>query len=374
MKIVSSSENLPIFAGPPSDSKKIIVIFPITRYKDSNQWRLEKLIRTVNDSDVSSLVIFDKTEDFSATTFFAKAEPAITPNLIIFQRPISEQTHDSQRLLKAPPGTWVIQLHDDDDWDGFLRIPDSTDEDSIIFTSFFDVSRGTSRFIAEIDQPECRAVFSLLPSKFWNRFTELISLQGNRVAGSIDSSLNSCARIYSTKSVTPLFAYKYDNRHWATRKSAKKQLIRIATEDGWPIKSAIQLSLVGRKIDAIACLMFFQDFFSPDDRLKEISKWMTQKNPRRSRIIFAKTIVAFGKVFSKFSALDRYKKLHLFRIGTEYFHANRVMVSSWTALCYQDLLATITLLEASPEFDKLRPRFIFWRSQLSKEQIMPEKS
>jgi hypothetical protein len=319
-------------------------------------------------------VIFDKTEDFSATSYFIKAEQGITPELIIFQRLRTEQTHDSQRFIKAPPGTWVIQLHDDDDWDGFLKIPNSTDEKSIIFTSFFEVNPSLSRLIMEIDQPECRTIFSLLPSKFWNRFTELICAQGNHVAGSIDSSLNSCARIYSTKSKTSQFEYKYDNRHWSTRKSAKKQLFRIANEDGWPIHSTIQLSLVGRKIDAIACLIFFQDFFSPEDSLKEISKWITQKNPRRLRIIYAKTIVTLGRGFSKIFALERYKKHSFYRIGTEYFKANRVLVSSWAALDCKDLVETINFLEEMPEIEKLRPRFIFWKSQLSKMPLILGKS
>jgi hypothetical protein len=347
--------------------KNVAILFPMTREKEVNIFRWEKLISTVNLSNVTALILIDKTPFHQATDYFARKEKEILANTIIFQRPRNEPTHDSQSLIKLENGLWIIQMHDDDDWEGHLEIPLGTNENSIVRTDFFLVSGGTSKKVTDPNWPDCRSIFSLLPSIVWNRFASLISEQGGHVAGSIDSSLNIAVSLIEPKYMSTAFKYFYDNRHWDSRKLSKQHLIRLTKEDGWGDFATIEMSLVSRAIDGIASLIFFSDLYSDNEFRLQINKWISATKPHILRTYLKKFEILFlvlGKNLLKVGG--PYKLANLRRSCSNSILYRRILVSAWDAKKIEDYREIVEVLLGLQSLPLLQSRFYFWQRELNK--------
>lgn len=348
--------------------KNIVILFPMTREKAINHFRWSKLISTVNFSKVTALVLIDKTPSYQATDYFSQREKEILANLVIIQRPRNEPTHDSQSLIKLENGLWIIQIHDDDDWEGYLEIPQGTTENSIVRTDFFLVTGGKSLKATDLNWPDCRSIFSLLPSIVWNRFANLISEQGGHVAGSIDSSLNLAVSLIEPKTSITAFKYFYDNRHWNSKKLSMQHLVRLTREDGWEEFATVEMSLVSRAIDGVVSLIFFSDLYSVKDFRNQIDKWISATKPHILRTYI-----------KKFEILFLVLGINLLKLGTPYkltslkvFCSNsilyrRIIVSAWDAKKIEDYLEVVELLHGLPSLPLLQSRFNFWQRELNRK-------
>ena len=348
--------------------KNVAILFPMTRGKEVNLFRWEKLISTVNLSKVTALVLIDKTPFHQATDYFAQKEKEILANLIIFQRPRNEPTHDSQSLIKLENGLWIIQMHDDDDWEGYLEIPPGTNENSIVRTDFSLVSSSKKIKVTDPNWPDCRSIFSLLPSIVWNRFASLISEQGGHVAGSIDSSLNIAVSLIEPKDKITAFKYFYDNRHWDSRKLSKQHLIRLTKEDGWGDFATVEISLVSRAIDGIASLIFFSDLYSDNDLRLQIKKWISATKPHILRTYLKKFEILFfvlGKKLLK--VCGSYKLVKLQRSCSNSILYRRILVSAWGAKSIEDYLKIVEVLLGLQTLPLLQSRFYFWQRELKRK-------
>ena len=363
--VIAESDNSEVFVKSNSDDKKIVILFPMTRTGEHSIFRWESLIDTVNLSEVSNLVLIDKTKNFVATDYFIQAGERIIPNLIILQRPLSEAIHDSQKSIRIQEGSWIMQFHDDDDWNGTLEIPKGIDSNSVLRTNFTVVSGMKHIEIADLTWPDCRSIFSLLPAKLWNRFTDLIHKQGGHVAGSIDSSLNLAVNLMATDQLIPNFTYIYDNRHWSTRRSSAMSLAKLTIEDGWKTFPTIQMSLVGRAIDGIACLIFFEEFYKTEELRIKLNQWIADSKPNKLRILTMSihylNLCAVNNILKIFP-----KRVSAFAIERCQLSINysRIILSAWNAAEVHEYLSVIENLiffETSPV---LQVRFAFWKNQL----------
>lgn len=333
----------------------------------TNLHRWEKLISTVNCSSVGTLVLIDKTPLHQATDFFSKKEKGISANLIILKRPRYEPTHDSQSLITLEDGLWIIQMHDDDEWEGSLEIPIESNDNAIVRTNFFLVNSGSNTEIADLNWPDCRSIFSLLPSRVWNRFSRLISEQGGHVAGSIDSSLNIAVNLIEPKLLSTRFRYFYDNRHWVSRYRSKKHLIRLTEEDGWEDFATIEMSLVSRTIDGIASLIFFRDLYPDVDLRMQIAKWISVTKPHGLRTYWKKTeliiLVLCSKLFEMLNNLVLGDMQQPFRNAVLY---RRILVTAWEGKEAKDYLEIVEILLKLDSLPLLKSRFDFWQRELRK--------
>jgi hypothetical protein len=363
--VITESDNSEVLVKSDSDDKKIVILFPMTRTGEQSIFRWESLIDTVNLSEVSNLVLIDKTENFVATDYFLQACERIIPNLIILQRPLSEAIHDSQKSIRIQEGSWIMQFHDDDDWNGTLEIPEGIDSNSVIRTKFTVVSGKKYIEIADLTWPDCRSIFSLIPAKLWNRFTELIHKQGGHVAGSIDSSLNLAINLMATDQMIPNFTYIYDNRHWSTRRSSTRNLAKLTIEDGWKTFPTIQMSLVGRAIDGIACLIFFQEFYRTEELKIRLNQWIASSKPNRLRIlarnIYFLTLYAFNNILKILPKRVKASAIERSQLSINY---SRILLKAWNAVEVHEYLNIVEDLINFEKSQVLQVRFAFWKHQL----------
>ncbi len=353
-----------------SIDKNVVILFPMTRGSESNLFRWEKLISTVNMSKVVALVLIDKTPFHQATDYFVGREKEIFADLIIFQRPRNEPTHDSQSLIRLQNGLWIIQMHDDDDWEGQLEIPQGTSENTVVRTNFLMVSKGVNSNVVDPNWPDCRSIFSLLPSIVWNRFARLICEQGGHVAGSIDSSLNIAVSLIEPKLIIPEFKYFYDNRHWESRKLSKQHLIRLTKEDGWGDLATIEMSLVSRAIDGITSLIFFSDLYSDIDCRAKIEEWILATKPHILRIYSKKIEIAFLVLSKMFLKIVGNRNLVCLQDScNNSILYRRILVSAWGAKEIQDYLEIVEILLKLQTLPSLQSRFYFWHRELKRKCI-----
>lgn len=348
-------------------SRNIVVLFPMTRSKDMSLPRWQKLISTVNNSKVTALVLIDKTPQFQASDYFKENEKEIQSNIFIVQRPRVEPIHDSQSRIRLTDGLWIIQLHDDDDWEGVLKIPDEATENSIVKTSFTILGDGLGTDVVDPMWPDCRSIFSLLPAKVWNRFADLISAQGGHVAGSIDSSLNLAVSLIVPRFFSSDFRYFYDNRHWESKKLSKEHLIQLTKEDGWGKFATVEISLVSRAIDGIASLIFFSDLYPSLEVELQLQRWIAVTKPHDLRVFLNRFEMFFLKLLVEM--LRNHSQPYL-RGLKESLNASilykGILLSTWNASTIADYISIVETLVQVKFLAKLQPRFNFWRTQLMK--------
>lgn len=338
-------------------------MFPMTRDIHLNSRRWKKLISTANDSEVSALILIDKTKDYHATDFFMEHRKEINSDLVILQRPHDEPTHDSQSFIRLDKGLWILQMHDDDDWTGSINLPDHINEMTVFRTQFTIVNGRKSTLVQGIETPDCRAIFSILPSQVWNQFASFIQDQGGHVAGSIDSSLNVVVSKIEPSVFIETFNYIYDNRHWDKRRNANKQLRKITEEDGWDGFATIEISLVGRTIDGIASLIYFSSFLEKDQVKSQLDFWIKSTKPRALRIylkfIQLKLIEFCIRIFKACAETGFLTK----GLGRKQVH-NAILLKSWCATIPEDYLEVIDLFLQQDSLTSLYPRFNFWKVQI----------
>lgn len=367
IQIIEENNNLDIVIEVKHGKHNIVVLFPMTRGISANLFRWQKLISTVNYSKVATLVLIDKTPKHQATDYFISQGSEISADVVVVKRPRTEPIHDSQSRIRLKDGLWIIQLHDDDDWDGVLEVPVGTDVNSVIKTNFTILKNSLKVTIDDKNFPDCRSIFSLLPASVWNRFVDLIVAQGGHVAGSIDSSLNLAVSLIKPNLLDANFKYTYDNRHWESKRRSKAHLKQLTQEDGWGIFATVDMSLVSRAIDGISSLIFFSDLYSEHDLEGQIKKWMEVTKPHYLRVLSKRVeIVLLMLCMQLLGVIPGIYSRRFFHSGRTKILYRRILLSAWDA---DEIKNYISVVETLMEIDflaKLQPRFHFWESQLKK--------
>jgi hypothetical protein len=351
-----------------------VVLLPITRTSSEAQANWRKILEILGKSDVSSLIILDKTPNEEASTYFSESFKFEDLNLYIIRRPPTEPIYDSQGFVSIDSGLWIIQLHDDDVWDGTLNIPNDAEELEMFTTRFYLNSKDLVSETSWEKSPPARINFTLLPHRIWNQFSQMISDQGGHVAGSVDSTLDFVARASCKVSHLSSFTYVYNNRHWEKRLEASNNLAVLAAEDGWSFMSSVDIQLLNRSIDRITAIEYFAPHLPSEtiDACRAESFNLLSLSSKRRHLISIRLqlqmctlllssvlkIVTIGDVSS--TVRDRIKR----KILTYNF-----VLKSCESKDKEELRTHIRHLREKNLIPRLEKRFIFWEELLSTKNL-----
>lgn len=367
IRIIGVNETPDIVVPLQDNSKRIVVLFPMTRGLKANIARWQKLISTLRISDVTALVLIDKTFNFEATEYFSSQIDLIECQVYILQRSLLEPIHDSQKHVRLCEGLWIIQLHDDDDWDGALKLPSNVSVNEVVKTRFALSRNGEDMELKDLRIPDCRSIFSMLPAGVWNHFTNLIELQGGHVAGSIDSSLNLAVNCMLPSHYQKEFVYLYDDSNWNLRRKSTEHLIKLTEQDGWGEFTSVDMSLVSRVIDGISAIIFFNPFYPNIDYDSQIRDWISRTKPKRVKILLKRLkicIMVFMQNYFKVLIQNASKvlnsRLQLSLISDE------IILKTWQAKEIAHYIEVTHLLQKNVTDHKLQQRFSFWLAELNR--------
>ncbi len=335
---------------------------PITRSGSSSKSKWGATVSFVENSEIEFLVIVDKTNDGSATEYFMENFNFPNRNLYILPRSIRESHYESLGSIQLDENVWVMQLHDDDDWEGFVTLPNVVDPFAAYYSRFC-IKNQTDEFMEEKDfSYPARINFTLIPSHIWNKFSLIIQDQKFHVAGSMDSTLNLMVQL--TCKLLPIsdFAYFYDNHNWAGRLASRRSLLKLTEKDGWGIWATVDIALLSRLIDNLSCLDYVAEFTEVEAMNVAYESLMQQFKPRLRRRILNGLEILFLKSMSivglpsllKFRGIDLNRNTRL-QLARAMFIRN-----SWSTKQLTDVIDLIRQLENMENLGKLQDRFHFW--------------
>jgi hypothetical protein len=353
------------FKNKPS----VVVLLPITRTSSKARRNWAKILEILKYSEVSSLIILDKTINEEGTSYFSEHFKFEHINLYIVRRPPYEPIYDSQGYISLDNGLWILQLHDDDEWDGALKVPNDAQELELFSTNFYFLGGSEGKNVEWENSPPARINFTLIPSIVWNKFVEFIDCQGGHVAGSVDSTLNLVSRLICKHHHLSTFHYKYDNRHWQNRQKASKNLSKLAKQDGWLRLASVEIQLLNRNIDNLVALRFFENLIPKNKIEKATLNSLKNFQPTLKRRlltpiryqIFCTLVILVDLICStkKISCCERFQSLIKARIALDL-----LILKSWKIKNKIELLELIGEIKKSQDFPLLTTRFSFWEASL----------
>lgn len=357
----------------PSGLPNLVVLFPVTRIGPTAISAWDKLILTINTSDVYALVVIDKTGNGSANEYFTNRIDEIRTMVHILIRDSTEPIFDSQKYIALDRMLWIQQLHDDDSWQGQLRIPESAEERDLFLTDFYTDATGSWVRVDKSDTVPARIVFSAVPAIIWNRFSSFIFAQGGHVAGSVDSTISTVAQLSCDFRELPSFTYFYSTHHWANRSDAEAHLKNLSYMDGWGDLASADVAILNRNFDNLSALFFFQDLFQNSSIVHAQKSLLSSFQPSIQRRGYLMGVYILKKyflipLFAFFASLgfkflepkiEEYKKTSTL---------NALIIASWRAKSVSQILEFFdhTLISYLPS--ELQLRLDFWRKQLTSSQ------
>lgn len=368
--IFEASTDSKIRVSNSSGDQGIVILLPITRTSSDSKANWVKISEIIESSEVTALVVIDKTPNNEATLFFSESFSFESVDLYIFKRPASEPIYDSQAYVKIDDSLWILQLHDDDAWSGCLALPGHSSGFQLFSTNFYFEGESRTESIGWENSPPARINFTLIPGTIWNRFTEYIEAQGGHVAGSVDSALNLVSRLICEHRTMHSFHYVYDNRHWGNRRRASKNLSKLALQDGWSEFASPAIQILNRNIDYLAALLFFQDLIPNEEFAIAESKLFLNFQPsfKRKALINAQSL-SLNLIYSILKGtLSIYSLGSLVKLQKrilKLMHLNQTMQKSWEIKSKNDICVLGEAWLTSGRFPRLNARFKFWEKIFS---------
>jgi hypothetical protein len=350
-----------------SGGVEIVLIFPVTRDEPNSPKKWQAILDFVQESEISSLVLIDKTQKSSASRFFLSHFETEDKQLIVLPRSIKDTLFDTVGELVLEESMWIFQLHDDDQWSGKVSLPQTAKPDVVYFFDFYLNSQSNKVQIKDFSMPN-RIVFSLVPTKIWNRFSKVVQDQKHHVAGSFDFTLNMMAHLVCKFEYQPGFQYYWKDDNWDTSKNAVAHLTRLAESDGWEDWSSPEISILNRSIDSIASLNYVNDILNPMEISKEAERLIEDFSPsHRKRLkygifILTLTIIINARcIFFKSIRMIDQKSQKLSKQLAFY----RFISGTWNIKTIDHVIDTIVSIESRGGFEKLQDRFQFWKKSIS---------
>ena len=347
---VKSDNNLVVqnISGNPS----IILIFPITRDGQGSISKWESAISFVNRSTIDSFIVIDKTSQGTASQYFMSNFNVETKNLYVLPRSINESHYETLGCIELDSNLWIMQLHDDDTWDGFVALPKLIDKAAAYYSDFFMVNESDKITQHLGFSTPGRINFTLLPSHVWNMFAKFIQNQNYHVAGSLDSTLNQMVQMCCDLLPIPNFSYYYDNHNWDSKKSSKESLSKLVRNDGWGIWASVDMALFSRLLDNLSSLWYVKDFVTVHDIREMYTILINQIKPRlRRRLLIRFEILRLSmSIISPKSVIKKVDGISWLEI-IKSKRASMVFIrNSWSARNFKNLIELIGFLENSGEF------------------------
>lgn len=357
MKIIDTkNQDKRFFLQNRTGAPEIVLIFPVTRDDDYSITKWQSTIEFVMNSRIRSLIVIDKTAKGAASEYFLQNFKVKERELYILPRSIKESHYETLGEIEVDSNFWVMQLHDDDCWTGYVALPEITKPNAAYYSKFFMTNRlGGFNEHFDFITPG-RINFTLVPSHIWNQFSLFIQNQNFHVAGSLDSTLNQMVRLSCELTPIANFSYYYNNHHWATRRSARRSLKKLAISDGWENWASIEIALFGRLMDNLSSLVYIQKFAKPIEFNSEFTKLMSDFQPTLRRKAIIKLKILGWQLASTITELPNCNsklKLALF------------ISRSSSVKKLNDVFQLIEELESTANFQALRTRFNFWKDSVS---------
>lgn len=355
------------FLWNTENQPEIVLIMPITRSQASSHKTWQSAINFVRDSKIKSFIVVDKTPDASASRYFMNNFDLSDRDLYILPRSINESHYESLGSIKLDHNLWVMQLHDDDTWNGRIILPNSIEPKTAFFSKFF-VKSDSKKYLEKLDfKTPGRANFILIPSNTWNQFVLLIHDQKFHVAGSLDAVLNQM--VHLTCKLIPIsgFCYYYDNHNWANKVSSRRSLKKLSKKDGWGSWVSVDVALLNRLLDNLSSLWYVEESAHLHETKVIFKSLMQQFRPSLRRRILIR---------SEISALELSAMLSfLFPIPVngirlrKYFESKltqaKFIRESWEVKSISDTIRLVEELENMNQFRVLQDRFNFWKMALA---------
>ena len=366
-KIYDKRHNQTIFLANPTGKPEIVLIFPITRNVENSSEKWRTVLEFIENSEINTLLVIDKTEQSSATDYFMNHFEIKNKCLFILPRSIKDTLFDTVGEIVLDKNMWIIQLHDDDHWSGKINLPDSPTPETVYFSEFYLYSKTKGSVkIDDYSMPN-RIVFSLVPSMIWNKFARLVQDQKYHVAGSFDFILKMMAQLVCKFEYQPGFQYYWKDDNWDTKKNAIAHLTRLAESDGWEDWSCPEIANFNRSIDSLASLNYLKDLLNPTEIKKEIGQFIRGISPSyKKRLKYAIYIsILYGIVEVRklsyrvrgeidLTSLRIQKQLSLYQF----------IVKTWRIESIENTIDIINYIESLGGFGKLQDRFQFWEQAL----------
>jgi len=358
----------PILLKNTSGSAEKVLIFPITREIGLNNGKWAEILSFVQDSNIDTLIVSDKTPSQSGVQYFSECFNFDGKRLILLPRGAKDTLFDTVGEILLDENMWIMQLHDDDKWTGNISLPQVLDKYTVYFSNFYLTQSGESPTKVEDFSLPNRIVFSLVPTILWNKFVNLIQAYNYHVAGSFDYTFNYMAHILCKFSYQSGFNYYWNNDNWSTNSKSKKHLNDLSINDGWGEWALPELAIFNRRVDCLISLSYLCDLVGTEIIHNEIQDLIKSFKPtaRRSMKISLKLVSLYLMrfmlcfVFQNTSANAK-KDLLIARI-----HSNKFIKSSYGIKTITDLMALIRALTKKNQFPKLEMRFNIWQEELSK--------
>jgi hypothetical protein len=365
VKYIYSENSLDeVFIENKSAKKSIVVLLPVTRIGEKNIDNWEKILHVIQRSEVVALVVLDKTPSAEATDFFSKRADLLKSDIYLIRRTPGEAIYDSQSVVTIDENLWILQLHDDDEWDGVLAFPFEPNRKQLFSPNFVFAGKQETNVLSWEASPPARINFTALPSEVWNRFTLFIRSQGGHAAGSVDSTLNLMSRLICHFVAMDSFDYRYDNRHWKNQKQAKGNLEKLALEDGWENLASEEIQLLNRRIDALCAFIFFQDLLPGKfDNIRQSLLHDFKLSPKKKLHLRVRMSVFF--LYKEINNLSMIKSVAFSdskkqsRIRNQ-IEIDMITLQSTKIQSGQDILRLVKKFQSLGNFPKLKERFAFW--------------
>jgi len=365
-EVRSKEESETLFIQNTQGNPKIVLIMPITRNDTNSKSQWASAISFVEKSEIEFLIIVDKTIDNSATEFFMDKFNASNRNLYILPRSISESHYESLGSIQLGENMWVMQLHDDDYWEGHIVLPNLIEAKGVYYSQFYIKNR-TGEYLEEKDfLTSARINFVLLPACIWNQFALLVQNQKFHVAGSLDSTLNQMAHLVCKFLPIPGFSYYYDNHNWAGPIVSKRSLKKLTESDGWGTWATTDIALLGRLLDNLSSLSYVQEFAEAEAITQTYMKLMRQFKPRLRRRMLIRLEIFTLQAFSSICRplLQSFKAAHWERKLISKLARAKFVRDSWSIKQLTEVIELVRILQNEAQFGKLQNRFHFWHVTL----------
>ena len=354
----------------PSGQPNLVILFPVTRVGLNAKKRWSALISTINASQVSALVVIDKTGKGEAKEYFDAHARELNTKLYILERDPLEPIFNSQKYVLLDEMLWIQQIHDDDTWEGFLSIPSSAEKSDLFLVQFHMDNSYSFTQTNDENAPPARVIFSAIPAHVWNRFSEFICAQGGHVAGSMDSTLSTVALIICNSKLLLNFKYFYSSRHWSSRSEANSHLKNLSFTDGWSDLSSTEIAILNRLYDNLSALNFFSDLIPHEKIIEAQDLLLSSCHPRLAK----KLQFMFSFVLANYFLVPLFKVIDWMGIkslrsaGLHYelsAKRNKLLIKSVQANSLPRILHFIETNLSGQDMPKLTSRFDFWRREIS---------
>ncbi len=351
-----------------SGQAEIVLIFPVTRDEADSEFKWKSILDFVEDSEISTLLVFDKTEKGVAGEFFMENFDIMGKNLFVLPRSINDTLFDTAGEIVLEDNMWIFQLHDDDQWKGKISLPQTPHTNQVYYSDYYLKCDGSESLqISDFSMPN-RIVFSLLPAMIWNRFAKVVQDQKHHVAGSFDFTLNMMAHLVCRFEYQPGFQYFWKDDNWRTSKQATEHLTKLAENDGWEAWSSPEIANLNRSIDSIAALNYVKDFLEPNeisDEIRRLVKFFSPKFRKRLKYgLYILNLIVLIKARYIFYKVMRKTDQKLCKLQSQLIFY-RFISDTWRIKSLDQIIDSIDYMESRVGLEKLQHRFQFWKQSIS---------